>query len=75
MPRYFFNIQDGQDIADDTGTVCADAIEARAEAVVAAGEMLRDLDGRFWQISDWRMQVTDEQGATVCTLSIKGSMA
>jgi hypothetical protein len=74
MPRYFFNIQDGQDIPDNTGTVCADPVEARAQAVIATGALLRDLGARFWPDADWRMHVTDDQGATVCDLRISGTV-
>ena len=74
MPRYFFNIQDGQDIPDDTGTVCADAVEARTQAVIASGALLRDLGGRFWPEADWAMHVTDEQGETVCDLRFRGTV-
>jgi hypothetical protein len=35
---------------------------------VAAGEMLRDVGGRFWNNREWRMWVTYEAGATVCAL-------
>jgi hypothetical protein len=41
--------------------------------VVLAGEMLKDLDGNFWNGADWWLQVRDEQGATVCTLRFSGS--
>ena len=75
MPRYFFNIQDGHDFPDDTGTVCADATEARTQAVIASGALLKDLGARFWQDADWRMHVTDEQGGTVCDLHISGAIA
>ena len=32
---------------------------ARAEAVTVAGEMLRDVGGRFWNSREWRLWVTD----------------
>ena len=72
MPRYFFNVHDGRDIPDETGTVLPGPEAARNQAVIAAGEMLKDLDGKFWSASEWRMRVTDEQGATVCTLVFRG---
>ena len=74
MPLYFFNIQDGQDFPDDTGTVCAGPAEARTEAVIASGALLRDLGARFWKDADWRMHVTDEQGGTVCDLRFSGTV-
>jgi hypothetical protein len=75
MPRYFFNIHDGQDIPDDTGTVCADATEARTQAVIASGALLRDWGAQFWKDADWQMHVTDEQGAPVCDLRFTGTIS
>lgn len=68
MPRYFFHVRDSGEFIDDVGIELAGPDEARAEAVRAAGEMLRDLGGRFWDGSEWRMWVTDEIGGTLCTL-------
>ena len=45
------------------------ADQARAAAVRAAGEALRDLGGKFWRSPEWRIWVTDESGATLCTLT------
>lgn len=68
MPRYFFNVHDGADILDDEGVELAGADEARAQAVVSAGEMLKDHGPKFWNHGEWRMVVLDESGATVCAL-------
>jgi hypothetical protein len=68
MPRYFFHVHDDVDIIDNEGTELSGSDEARAEAVVAAGEMLRDVGGRFWNSRDWRLWVTDDAGQTVCAL-------
>lgn len=78
MPRYFFNVHDGQgpaeqDPPDIDGSLLADPETARAAAVTLAGEMLKDLDGKFWSGADWTMVVTDEQGATVCSLRFSGT--
>lgn len=74
MPRYFFNIHDGQDLPDMEGTDYPDPKTARGQGVIATGEMLKDLDGAFWKGAEWRMVVTDEQGATVCTLNLTGTV-
>jgi hypothetical protein len=34
-----------------------------------AGELLRDAGKKGWRGSEWRLQVTDLAGATVCTLN------
>ena len=72
MPRYFFNVQDGQDLPDTDGTVLADPDAARVQAVLASGEMLKAHAERFWARRDWQMRVTDEEGATVCHLRFTG---
>ncbi len=72
MPRYFFHVHDGRDIPDDIGTDLAGPDEARTIAVTAMGEAVKDLGAEFWKSAEWWMNVIDEQGATVCTLSIKG---
>jgi hypothetical protein len=48
MPRYFFHVIDGEEIIDGEGTMLAGVNEARAEAIVVSGEMLKDLGGKFW---------------------------
>ena len=75
MPRYHFNVHDSQDIAEEDGLILNGPEEARALAVTAAGEALRDLGDRFWKSSEWQMHVTDEQGATVCDLRFTGTSA
>jgi hypothetical protein len=68
MPRYFFTIHDGISLPDEDGTELRDAEDARTQAVIAAGEALRDTGRRFWDHPDWSMVVTDESGAIVCRL-------
>jgi hypothetical protein len=46
MPRYFFHTIDGETITDDEGTVLAGLDEARAQAIVFSGEMLRGSRGQ-----------------------------
>jgi len=70
MPRYFFNIHDGMNLPDEDGTELRDADDARTQAVIAAGEVLRDAGGRCWRHPEWMMVVTDESGGTVCRLSV-----
>ena len=48
MPRYFFHVIDGKEFLDEEGTELAGLDEARAEAIVVSGEMMRDVGGRFW---------------------------
>ena len=69
MPRFFFHVHDSDETLDAIGTECTDADAARAEAVKASGEMLRDYGAKFWPVGEWRMWVTDETGTVVCALS------
>jgi hypothetical protein len=50
------------------GVDLAGVDEARAQAVIASGEALRDYGAKFWDGTEWRMWVTDRAGATVCAL-------
>jgi hypothetical protein len=68
MPRYFFHFRDGELLFDNEGTELSGLEEARTQAVVASGEMLRDHGAKFWSDRDWHMWVTDDLGATVCAL-------
>jgi len=71
MPRYLFHIHDDEDFEDfpdNEGNVLPDAAAARAQAVVTAGAMLREKGETFWGGTEWRMNVVDEAGQTVCEL-------
>ncbi len=73
MPRYFFHIEGTEAPADDEGVLLDGPEKACSEVMLAAGDMLKDIDGQFWNGPGWRMQVTDEQGEAICTLSISGT--
>ena len=61
MPRFFFNIHDGQDIIDQDGTVLRDETEARSEAVILAGRCVSEMGDAFWtHEGDWLLEVSDE---------------
>jgi hypothetical protein len=68
VPRYFFNVKDGKDLPDHDGTELASIAEARNQAIVSAGEMIRADRETVWNGSDWRMDVTDEVGDRLFTL-------
>jgi hypothetical protein len=75
MPRYFFHLRDGQSYPDEDGVELPDDAEACQQAVVAAGEALRDNRGKFWNSGDWFMEVVDETGAPICALRFSGVRA
>ncbi len=73
MPRYFFHIIDGEEMLDEVGTMLAGVPEARAEAVVVSGEVLKDLGGKFWNNGQWQVRVVDEAGNKVCALTFSAN--
>ena len=56
MPRYFFHVIDGKDLPDHEGTVLANADEARAEAIMLSGAMLKESASTFWNNGQWHMR-------------------
>ncbi|MBZ9676867.1 DUF6894 family protein [Mesorhizobium sp. ES1-1] len=76
MPRYHFHVDDGTLLADNEGTELPDLQAARAEAVSAAGELLRDLDGALWEgDKTWIMHVTDQDDILLFTLSFSAKVS
>src|SRR3954451_1880715 len=53
------------------GTVLTGEAEARAEAIVVSGEMLKDLGGAFWNHGEWQVRVEHETGNKVCALTFR----
>ena len=70
MPRYFFHVVDSRDIPDAEGTVLPDPAEARSEALVTAGEILRDVGMKGWTGTEWRLRVEDEAGQKLFTVRL-----
>lgn len=69
MPKYYFNVIDGRNIPDDHGTELPDDTAAKAEARGVAGDLIRDMGPAFWDHDVWQMNVTDELGREVVSLS------
>jgi hypothetical protein len=69
MARYFFHIDDGKHLPDRDGLELPNLKAARAEAVKAAGSMIRDEDeSSLERSSAWQMAVTDEADQLMFTL-------
>jgi hypothetical protein len=59
MPQYYFHIEDDRTEVDQIGMELPDLEAARAEAIGAAGELLRDGAAKsLWSGKPWRMWVT-----------------
>jgi hypothetical protein len=76
MARFYFNVDDGKELAiDDLGVELADLAAARKEAAIFAGEMLKDGPDDFWDVQGWRMAITDAAGLTLFTIEVGGKVA
>ena len=68
MPRYFFHIIDGITLRDHEGTELPDIQTARSVAVRTSGEILHDMGERFWDGTEWHLEVADEWGRKLFVL-------
>jgi hypothetical protein len=68
MPRYYFHTADGAPDHDEVGTELADDNAARVEAVRYIGESLRSDPKLLWDGSEFRVEVTDENGDVLFTV-------
>jgi hypothetical protein len=69
MPRYFFDIVDGDDFTDHQGSEWPDLAAARIEAVRYAAEVLKEMPERFWNTEEWVMTVRDALRRPILTLA------
>ena len=68
MPRYFFHVYDGSSSLDTDGTELPDIYTAQALAIRTSGEILRDMGAKFWNGTEWKLEVADERGDTLFVL-------
>jgi hypothetical protein len=61
MPRYFFNVHDERSNLDTEGEELPNDEAAWRKATIVAGEMFRNIDGKFRPGQEWRLEVTDER--------------
>lgn len=60
MPKFYFNIKDGEELPDEFGTELPDMAAARKEAVHVAAQFIRDrADDALWSGTPWQLDVTD----------------
>ncbi|HVI78942.1 MAG TPA: hypothetical protein VM715_12435 [Candidatus Acidoferrum sp.] len=59
MPKYFFHTHGLQPSEDDRGEVLPDDEAAWHEATLVAGEIFKDIDGKFRPEQEWCLEVTD----------------
>jgi hypothetical protein len=70
LPRYFFDIHDGQFQPDTEGTECADFEAARREAMISLPEIARWIIPSDGDNQAFTVLVRDESGAVVYTATL-----
>lgn len=75
MPRFFFNIRNGDDyIADPDGTELADLDAAVEEALTGARELLSEIVRLGKLVDGQSFEITDETGAVVWIVPFKDAV-
>jgi hypothetical protein len=62
MPRYFFNTRGIRPITDEEGEELPDNETAWNEATIMAGELFKDIDGKFRPDQEWALEVPMRAG-------------
>ena len=75
LPRFFFNVHDGVNARDETGTDIRDTDAARLEAVRYSGDLLERHPDAFWIQDDWRMEVSDATGSILFAIHVSAVQA
>jgi hypothetical protein len=70
MPRYFFHLADGVREADDEGMELSDIRAASEQAIMFAGEIIKDHPQRFSSDRTLHIVVSDESGSVCFTVTI-----
>ena len=71
MPRYFFTMIDGGLDSDLEGTELPDLQRAKCEAIVYAGQAIRDRPNLVAESGECRVEVTGDDGALVLAVVVQ----
>lgn len=80
MQRYYFHLENGEILFDDTGVELRDTAAAQDQALQASSEMFKAgprTTATLWNGTPWRMWVTDKpngEGKTFFTLRFSATM-
>jgi hypothetical protein len=72
MARYFFNIHNGTSAPDVVGEELPNKEAAWQEATLVAGELFKDIDGKFRPGQKWSLEVTDEHRQSIYFIHVSG---
>lgn len=70
MPRYMFDIEDHVLDLDDEGQELAGPAEARIQAIIYAGAILRDDPDLVWDGRELKVRVHEEGGPVIVTIHV-----
>jgi hypothetical protein len=71
MARYFFNVRDIEPSIDYDGEELPDDEAAWHEATRFAGDLIKDIDGKFRPGQSWSLEVTDETRRPIFRIQIQ----
>jgi len=69
LPRYFFNVLHRSTESDTDGVEFPDIYAAQMAAVRLCGELIKEIDGEFWEAPLWRLEVTSHEHKVLFTLT------
>jgi uncharacterized protein DUF6894 len=73
MPRYFFHTHGVRPSRDEIGEELRDDEAAWHEATLVAGEIFKDIDGKFRPDQQWSLEATDERGKPLYSIQINST--
>jgi hypothetical protein len=74
VPRYFFNTHVVRPFPDNVGEELPDDEAAWHEATLVAGEIFKDIDGKFRPEQEWSLEVTNEHGKPLYSIHINSNL-
>ncbi len=72
VSRYFFSVYNEGSRLDTAGEELPNNEAAWRQATIIAGELLRNMDGKFQPGQEWRLEVTDERRNPLYILRVYG---
>ena len=77
MPRFYFHTNNPAEgsLQDDEGMEFSSIHQAKCQAAVYAGALLRDVAESFWDDADFELTVTDDAGLILFTMRVVGTEA
>ena len=75
MPRYYFNVRDGETLSEDVdGIELQDLEAARREAIVAARDIMIDQLRGGEQVDGQIFEIEDEEGEVLLVIPVRDAL-